>query len=171
MENKIYLKGLMVYKINEHKDGYFLSDGHGFLLESDALLDIGQNLIKFAKKHKADIEEANRIKEYEYEQMFKGYLKEPKPKPKGQIYIMECGGYYKIGVSKNVNRRQKQLDNRPFKVNIIYESPVIKDYFSIEKKIHTQYEDKRINGEWFNLGQNDINTIKAFLEGLEWNTQ
>ena len=167
MLDKSYLDRFTAYLINEHKDGYYLSDGNGFLLESEELLDIGQNLIKFAKKHKKSIEEANKIRKQEFEQTWNGYLKEPKPKPKGQIYIMECGGYYKIGVSKNVSRRQKQLDNRPFKVNIIYESDVIKDYFSIEKKIHTQYEDKRINGEWFNLGQNDINTIKAFLEGLE----
>ena len=167
MEDKSYLNRFTAYIINKHKDGYYLSDGNGFLLESDELLDIGQNLIKFAKKNKESIKKVNQIRKQEFEQSWGSYLKKSKPKPKGQIYIMECGGYYKIGVSKNIKQRQKQLNKRPFKVNIIYKSPINEDYYSMEKELHTQYDDKRINGEWFNLNQNDIETIKTILEDLK----
>ena len=43
------------YVINQTEDGFYLSDGNGFVLESEDLIEIGEGLIKFAKKHKSDI--------------------------------------------------------------------------------------------------------------------
>lgn len=164
--DKVYLKKIRAYLINEHEDGYFLTDGQGYILESEDLIDIGKNLIKFAKKHKNDIIETNKKTTEELRNFLKDYIKTPKPKPSGQIYIMECGGYYKIGVSKNVKRRQKELDRRPFKVNIIYESKIVEDCYSVEEMLHNRFSQKRINGEWFNLNNNDIEIIKTILEEL-----
>ena len=88
----------------------------------------------------------------------------PKEKPKGHIYIMECDGKYKIGVSKDIERRRKQLDNKPFPTTIVYKSSLINNVYDVEKEIHSVYEEKRIGGEWFELDSGDMNAIKRYIE-------
>ena len=46
---KRYLEEIIPYVINKHDDGYYLTNSAGFILEIDELIDIGENLIKFAK--------------------------------------------------------------------------------------------------------------------------
>lgn len=66
----------------------------------------------------------------------------------GFIYLFECGGKYKIGVSKNVERRMKDLDNRPFKINLI--SKVYSERaFKVEQTIHKCLKSYQIEGEWY----------------------
>lgn len=163
MENN-YLDRFCAYVINPHEDGCYLSDGNGFILESDDLLDIGKNLISFAKKHKEDIIIHNKEVKAKLYNYWNDVEKEPKLKKSGHIYIMECGGKYKIGNSKNVEKRKKQLDNRPFPVSIIYKSPVIEEVYDIETMLHDVYKAKRISGEWFDLTDEDITEIKNYLE-------
>lgn len=80
------------------------------------------------------------------------------------IYIMECAGKYKIGLSRDVERRRKQLDNRPFKTTIIYKSPVMEEVYDLEAALHDIYKEKNIKGEWFDLSQTDIETIIGYFE-------
>ena len=77
---------------------------------------------------------------------------------------MECGGKFKIGLSKNVERRKKQLDRRPFPVQIIYKSPELENVIDYERELHEVFEDKKISGEWFDLDEKDIDIIKNHLE-------
>ena len=167
---KKYLNSRQAYIIIEHEDGYYLSDGNGFVLKSEELMDIGKNLIKFSKKHNEDILEYNNKRQIElYNEMTNWlgkYPKEQKEKPKGYIYIMECGGKYKIGLSKNVERRKKELNNRPFPVNIIYKSKLISDVYKIEENLHNDLKNQRIDGEWFNLNDELIEYIQTYLEEL-----
>ena len=68
----------------------------------------------------------------------------------GCVYLFECGGKYKIGVSNNVNRRVKDLDNRPFKVNIV--AQVYSDIaYKVEQTIHTCLKKHNIKGEWYDF--------------------
>lgn len=161
---KGYLCGFWAYVINQHEDGYYLSDGNGYILESEDLLDIGKNLISFAKKHKEDIIRHNDLNRKELENYYTELKRKHKPKKSGHIYIMECGGKYKIGNSKNVERRKKQLDHRPFPVQIIYKSPELENVIEYEKELHEVFENKRISGEWFDLDAKDIDIIKSNLE-------
>lgn len=164
---KHYLEKIIPYVINKHDDGYYLTNSTGFILEIDELIDIGENLIKFAKKHDNDeIKEYNNKISKKLNEDYYNLLKQPKPKPNGYIYVMECGGRYKIGVSKNVILRKKQLDNRPFPVNIVYKSPLIEDVFEMERTLHEVYSDNRIYGEWFNLDDKDLYCIKCYIEDL-----
>ena len=160
---KDYLTGFMAYVINQHEDGYFLSDGNGFIIESEDLIEIGKNLISFAKKHKEDIIAHNEKARKNLYGFYEKLKKEPK-KRSGHIYIMECGGKYKIGLSKNVERRKKQLDHRPFPVEIIYKSPELENVIDYERELHEVFDDKRISGEWFDLDEKDIDIIKNHLE-------
>ena len=161
---KEYLCKFWAYVINQHEDGYYLSDGNGYILESEDLLDIGKNLISFAKKHKEDIIRHNAINRKELENYCTELKREHKPKKSGHIYIMECDGKYKIGNSKNVERRKKQLDHRPFPVQIVYKSPELKNVIDYERELHEVFENKKISGEWFNLDTMDIEIIKGNLE-------
>lgn len=166
MTGKRYLDRIYPYLINNCEDGYYLTDGNGFMLDSDELLDIGKNLIKFAKLHdNQDIERYNNKRRDEFYNEITSWTKTPKEKPKGYIYIMECGGKYKIGLSKDVERRKKELDNRPFAVNIVYKSPLIEDVYDKEKELHLIHRKQKVGGEWFELNQRDIEIIKDYLEG------
>lgn len=162
--SKRYLNGFYPYLINGCEDGYYLTDGNGLMLTSEEIFDIGTKLIKFSKLHNEDILQYNKKRQDELNCQMSNWKSTPKEKPKGHIYIMECGGKYKIGVSKDIERRRKQLDNKPFPVTIIYKSPLIKNVYDIEKEIHSVYDEKRIAGEWFELNNNDIEAIKIYVE-------
>lgn len=71
-------------------------------------------------------------------------------------YIMldTVNGFYKIGKSINITKREKTLQS---------EKPSIKAIFfvcgDIEKHLHSLFNNKRIRGEWFNLSKKDIETL------------
>lgn len=68
----------------------------------------------------------------------------------GYVYLFECGGKYKIGVSSNVNRRLKELDNRPFKVNIV--TKVYSNMaYKVEQTIHACLKKHNLKGEWYDF--------------------
>ena len=87
----------------------------------------------------------------------------PKPTPKpGFIYILKAitpDNHYKIGRSKDpVNRIETMGVKLPFPLEPIHQFPT-SDASRAEKQLHEQYEDKRVNGEWFALSDSDVETI------------
>lgn len=57
-----------------------------------------------------------------------------------RVYVMECDGFVKIGVSGNVERRAKQI---PYKVKRIYASEFLSNPFDIEREMHRHYCSRR----------------------------
>ena len=57
-----------------------------------------------------------------------------------RIYIMDCGGFIKIGVSNNPNRRKDQI---PYKVRQQYCTDLKENAFEIEKRMHSIFYSKR----------------------------
>ena len=57
-----------------------------------------------------------------------------------RIYIMDCGGFIKIGVSNNPNRRK---DQTPYKVRQYYCTDLKENAFEIEKRMHSIFYSKR----------------------------
>lgn len=57
-----------------------------------------------------------------------------------RVYVMECDGFVKIGVSGNVERRAKQI---PYKVRRIYASEFLSNPFDIEREMHRHYCNHR----------------------------
>ena len=53
---------------------------------------------------------------------------------------MDCGGFIKIGVSNNPNRRKEQL---PYKVKQYYCTDLKENAFEIEKRMHSIFCSKR----------------------------
>lgn len=80
------------------------------------------------------------------------------------IYIIKGKDYFKIGKTKNINRRMKE-----FKVSIPYSIKLnnlikVSDMTEAEKYIHKICERSRVEGEWFSLSEKDINLIIDVLK-------
>ena len=70
----------------------------------------------------------------------------------GYVYLIKCADKYKIGYTKDVERRFKELDTRPFPCELIeeYYSPIA---FPIEQKIHELLSEYRVVGEWYSFSK------------------
>jgi len=73
-------------------------------------------------------------------------------------------GLVKVGISNNITNRLTYLQSAcPQRLNIVAICPsdnARKD----EAKLHARFEQKRINGEWFRLNDDDIDRIKSEWE-------
>lgn len=80
----------------------------------------------------------------------------------GYIYIIKADtGHYKIGRTNNVPGRMKLFTiNLPFKFEIINHFPC-EDMTEAEKDLHGIYRNKRVNGEWFSLLEEDVRFLQA----------
>ena len=81
-------------------------------------------------------------------------------KNQGYVYLLKAGNYYKIGRSKNFERRVKEIKLQlPFPVKEIHVARV-NDMVESEKKWHRRFKAKRANGEWFLLSDADVREFK-----------
>lgn len=79
----------------------------------------------------------------------------------GWVYILEGEESYKIGRSKDPWKRQNQIGIKlPFEVELIYTTYSL-HHKELEKSLHERFNDKRLNGEWFDLEDEDIEFIKT----------
>jgi len=85
---------------------------------------------------------------------------------KGNIYIIQAGNLdiYKIGVTKNISERLKQLQTASFlELNVIKIRETSK-YDSIERYLHKTLKEWNIRGEWFKLSNDMIIVIKKLID-------
>ena len=79
---------------------------------------------------------------------------------KGVVYIVECGGRYKIGKTQNLPFRFAHftivLPFEPTLIHLIASDNITQT----ERDLHVKYKGKRVRGEWFDLTQEDIDRIK-----------
>ena len=71
------------------------------------------------------------------------------------LYIIKNGRYYKIGYSSNWSKRHKNYKTHLGVVDLVYLSKQ-QDSFSLEAYLHNLFQDKRVNGEWFDLSNEDL---------------
>ena len=86
------------------------------------------------------------------------------PKP-GYVYVLQSPtGAYKIGHSKNPHSRLKTFQVKlPFEVEyvcLVYSG----DMQGLELELHERFDERRINGEWFALSEDDIAYIQSLSE-------
>lgn len=63
----------------------------------------------------------------------------------------------KIGVAQNVERRISQLQTGAgVELELIYQSMVCSNAFSIERDVHAHFEQYRTFGEWFKVPVNEV---------------
>lgn len=90
--------------------------------------------------------------------------KPPTPPEPGFVYLLQSPtGYFKIGRTRNPERRISTLDVKlPFEIEVIALIPC-PDMRQLERDLHERYADKRAGGEWFALTPEDV----AYIKGLE----
>lgn len=79
------------------------------------------------------------------------------------VYVVKCGGFYKIGKSKNhPSARVKNMKTgNPFEIELsgyaTFEDPSEMD--RAEKILHKKYRDFNVNGEWFKLSKSELKRV------------
>lgn len=80
----------------------------------------------------------------------------------GFVYLIQSPtGSYKIGRTRNPNNRMRTFGVQlPFEVDYVC---VIEtgDMYQLERQLHQQFANKRINGEWFLLDAQDVASIQG----------
>lgn len=78
-------------------------------------------------------------------------------KAAGFVYLIECRGLHKIGMTNSIPRRMRELEKkwRMDKYEIVH---VITsdDMIYLEATLHRRYIDKCVHAEWFNLTSDDV---------------
>ena len=79
----------------------------------------------------------------------------------GFVYVLQADSYYKIGLSTNVEKRVKQLSTLPpFDVTLIHKIET-GDMHQLESELHERFAEKRANGEWFVLSNEDLEWLRG----------
>lgn len=90
-------------------------------------------------------------------------------KRKGGIYVFsikEMPGYYKIGISHDVQRRLDGYNTAtPLTIELDY-FVEHSEYRTVEKALHRMFENQRVKGEWFLLSDEDIERIGNILADI-----
>lgn len=160
---------------NITKENYAPMDCKGFILPEDHWETIKEYIDYFyelSSKNDFDIDRHNleilaKTYNIDYRET-KRKTSESNSKNVGSVYLMEGDNYYKIGKAKDPISRHKTLSVKlPFEVEIVH-TVESNQYGKLEKFLHEKFADKRTNGEWFKLDEDDIEYIKN-LEGDEYN--
>lgn len=153
MKDKQILTGQMAYAFKKHEDGIEMYDCRGFTTCAEDIMELCYGLMTYAFKHKSEIDVYNQKRMIELEEELNGCVGTAKKESRttrskgGYAYLLECGGKYKIGFSKDVERRIHQLDTRPFKLNLIVKSKFISDAYDREQELHEYFADKKVDRE------------------------
>jgi hypothetical protein len=85
----------------------------------------------------------------------------------GYVYLLEGDGCHKIGRAKDPTKRTEQLAVQlPYEVNLVC-AIASADYAKLEAELHNHFAEKRLNGEWFDLSQEDVNAFKWLAQEFE----
>ena len=80
----------------------------------------------------------------------------------GYIYLVQAVSpynHYKIGLSKEPVKRIESMGVKlPFPIEVIHLIQA-SDRYVAEKSLHNRYAHKRVNGEWFELSEQDVKDI------------
>lgn len=80
----------------------------------------------------------------------------------GHVYLIEGGGFHKIGRAKKPLDRVATLKIQlPFETHLVH-TIACEDYVSAERAFHDAYEEDRLRGEWFRLNSDEIAYIRSW---------
>jgi hypothetical protein len=84
--------------------------------------------------------------------------------PAQYVYLLKSGEYYKIGSTKNIPNRIKQLQTgSPHPVTLVDFSVCALTKIN-EQEIHEHFSHCRMHGEWFALRENEVDTIRDWFQ-------
>lgn len=78
----------------------------------------------------------------------------------GVVYLLKSAYGYKVGRTRNVPARMRAFGVQlPFLYTVLL-CAWFDDCHEAERRYHNRFAEKRINGEWFDLEQDDIEAIR-----------
>jgi hypothetical protein len=84
----------------------------------------------------------------------------------GFVYLLRVPGGYKIGMAKDVSSRVQRISAFvPFSVEHIA-SIATNNMHLLERRLHQCFADRRLNGEWFALTDDDVDAFLALGDTL-----
>ena len=69
------LNGLYAYCITEDEDGCVISNGQGFVMEYEQMIDVAEKMLKYAHKHKEELKQHNIESQIRLDEMMNSYKK------------------------------------------------------------------------------------------------
>lgn len=82
----------------------------------------------------------------------------------GYIYMIKSEYGFKIGKSKNMKQRNKLYSIKmPFRFEYVFKNKCV-DYHNLEVRLHTMFSEKHLNGEWFQLTDDDIDRVYQIIK-------
>ena len=77
----------------------------------------------------------------------------------GFVYLVKCGPRHKIGVTSDMNRRMDQLRGQsPYPLEIVHYAQGHNNS-AMESRLHQEYAEHRVHGEWFEFGPDQIAAV------------
>ena len=147
----------------QYPEGIMVINCEGFIMPYSQVKQVTAKMLSFAKLYEQEILEDNKRRRNSINEK----PKKIKATPDGYIYLVKCENKYKIGVTKNIKQRLKQLDTRPFNLEVIKTTSKIKNVYQVEKELHNKLKPYRITGEWYDLDKSACSVVIKCLEGLE----
>jgi len=87
------------------------------------------------------------------------------------IYLIQNKetGHFKIGRTKNINKRIKQLQTGSSGELVLVDKFESNYASKLESYLHNIYSAYNISGEWFDLSYSDVSKFKLICETMEKN--
>lgn len=145
-------------------------DQGGFIPTHDEVHDLITSIMRwYAVTSPDDIDAHNDELRQQYFPTGRKVQRDPQP-PKpinavpGHIYLIKSGPHHKIGRTKDMKTRIPSIGAKlPIEPEVIL-TVAVPDMAATERDLHALFADKRLNGEWFDLDEQDIRMIHTFLE-------
>ena len=82
-------------------------------------------------------------------------------KTPGFVYVIRSKYGHKIGKTTNIKSRTRLFEVKlPFPIDLVHYA-YFDDYTKSEREIHQMFAAKRLEGEWFDLDEDDVSVIRA----------
>lgn len=147
--------------VGESAYGYNIDDAYGTLFTKYLFGNDKESISALVELTEIEINEIKKRHQEDIEQRAipKVYYKSP-----GYIYVIESQGLHKIGKTKDIaNRIKKYITENPHEIKLVSKFNV-SDYTEAEKILLDAFKGKKVMGEWFNLGKEDVKSIKSLLK-------
>lgn len=87
------------------------------------------------------------------------------PRTAGYVYVLKAGDRYKVGRSRNPERRLKQIQAcSPVPVELVA-AVLDENAAALEARMHAIFEPHRAHGEWFELDEHFFSDLWCILIG------